>query len=155
MKTTLILVLLSAILMVTLFPQSVFPLKCVICDNQKDKTGCGHGSDVDVEKHLKDCADVTDAEGGSVTGANFVICRKIITWIDFNVNNNTATERIVRKCGHITSKYDNECYYRGGFGGRQRVCSCTTDKCNSGFSFQPSHIFMTVASVMALLAAKL
>jgi hypothetical protein len=127
----------------------------MICDNVKDKDGCGHGGDAQVDKYTKDCAEVTEAEGGSVQGSTFVICRKIITWIDFQVNNNTATERIVRKCGHITSKYDNDCYYRGGFGGRQRVCSCTTDKCNSGFTFQANHVFMAVSSIMTIVVAKL
>jgi len=152
MKSTIVLVALCAVAMVAFFPQSVFPLKCVICDNHKD-SDCGHGGDVKSDKYAKDCSEVAATDG--VQGSTFEICRKIITWIDFDVNNNTATERIVRKCGHIQSKYDNECYYRGGFGGRQRVCSCTTDNCNSGFTFQINHIFMAVASLMAVSVARL
>lgn len=41
-----------------------------------------------------------------------------------------ADTRIIRSCGWDESNYKGKCYQRGGFGGRQEVCSCTRDFCN-------------------------
>jgi hypothetical protein len=51
--------------------------------------------------------------------------------------------RVIRSCGYDTSNYVGRCYQRAGFGGRQEVCSCEEDLCNSA----PG-----VSSVSALLA---
>lgn len=39
--------------------------------------------------------------------------------------------RIIRTCGWDASNYNNKCYHRSGFGGKQDVCTCMTDYCNS------------------------
>jgi len=132
MKTSFVFFGLCAILAVVLFPDNASGIQCYVCNNYVHKTGCGHGKDVS-DEYLVDCNNLTPGDGG-VSGSNYDLCRKIVTSIEFDVNNNTATERIDRRCGHLDSKYDEECYYRGGFGGRQRTCSCKTDKCNGGFS---------------------
>ncbi|CAL8118394.1 unnamed protein product [Orchesella dallaii] len=147
MKTSQMLIALGAILAICVIP-SVLSLKCYICNSVTSPTGCGHGSDAD-EKHIKECSEQAAEDGQN--NVEYTLCRKIVTWIDFNVNNNTATERIVRKCGYIESKYDTDCYYRGGFGGRQRVCSCKTDGCNSGFTFRANHILMGAGALMVLI----
>jgi len=148
MKTSQVL-LLTAVVAVCLLP-AVFSLKCYICNSiEHGMDGCGDGKDVD-SKHIKDC-DSHDAHEDGQHNVQYKMCRKIVTWIDFNVNNNTAQRRIVRKCGYIDSKYNDECYYRGGFGGRQQVCSCTKDECNSGFSFRANHLLMGVGAVVVLI----
>jgi len=146
MKTQMLIVL-GAILAICVIP-SVLSLKCYICNNKDHGNDeCGHGKDVN-KKYIKECSD-QDNEGGQ-HHVEYKTCRKIVTWIDFDVNNNTATERIVRKCGYIESKYDQTCYYRGGFGGRQQVCSCQEDDCNSGFTFRANHILMGAGALMVL-----
>uniref|UniRef100_A0A336MBX0 CSON014534 protein n=1 Tax=Culicoides sonorensis TaxID=179676 RepID=A0A336MBX0_CULSO len=42
--------------------------------------------------------------------------------------------RVIRGCGYDDSSYKNRCYQRSGFGGRQEVCACDTDNCNSATS---------------------
>jgi len=122
-------------------------LKCYICNSVDNSTGCGHGKEVSRD-FLQECGEPP------VQGQKYDMCRKIVTMIEFNVNNNTANERITRKCGYMTSKYDEECYYRGGFGGRQRVCSCKKDECNSasglsiGFATILSTTFVWLAKFM-------
>jgi len=143
--------LLAALIGICALP-SVFSLKCFICNNLKDGKGCGHGDDVD-KMHIKDCS--TQSQDGQEAQHEYTLCRKIVTWIDFDVNNNTATERVVRKCGYLDSKYNNDCYYRGGFGGRQRVCTCNTDECNSGFTFRANHLMMGAAAAILLVVARL
>lgn len=109
-------------------------LKCLICNSKKDK-GCGHGSDAD-KKWVREC-NTTEPEFKSQlptlpTNKTYTLCRKIVSTVDFEVNENKAEERIKRACGwdDEEEKYRNECYYRGGLGGRSTVCSCQTDDCN-------------------------
>jgi hypothetical protein len=83
----------------------------------------------------------------------YTICRKIVTTIDFDVNSNKKGERINRVCGWETSKYDNECYYRGGLGGRTTVCSCTDAKCNGASTFGAAVTTIIVPSVYLLAKA--
>jgi len=149
MKPSQKLILLVAFIGVCILP-TVLSLKCYICNNLKQGKGCGHGNDVD-SNLLKDCSEQPHDDGHH---GNFTLCRKIVTWIDFDVNNNTATERVVRKCGYLPSKYDDDCYYRGGFGGRQQVCTCSTDGCNSGFTFQANHLIMGMATLLLLVVAR-
>jgi len=134
MKSSFVVYLIPCVLVLVLglFATGVMPIKCYICDNVTNKGECEHG-DID-KKFLKDCNDEaqTSNQTAGVDGADWKLCRKIITWIDFNVGENKATERVMRRCGHVSvEKYDQECYYRGGFGGRQRVCTCMDDACNA------------------------
>jgi len=150
MKTSQKLIVLAAFIGICVLP-SVLSLKCYICNNLKDGKSCGHGKDVDPAL-IKDCN--TQSDDGHEGHVEWKFCRKIVTWIDFDVNNNTATERVVRKCGHIDSKYNDNCYYRGGFGGRQQVCTCSEDGCNSGFTFRANHLMMGVAATILLVVAR-
>jgi hypothetical protein len=112
-------------------------LKCYQCNSfEHGLTKCGHGKDAVDPSFLDTCPPPPAPEFGSKPEDRVEQCRKIVTMIEFDVNNNTAINRITRKCGYITSKYDGECYYRGGFGGRQRVCSCNDKEgCNSAPAF--------------------
>uniref|UniRef100_A0A336MDL6 CSON014534 protein n=1 Tax=Culicoides sonorensis TaxID=179676 RepID=A0A336MDL6_CULSO len=91
----------------------------------------------------------------------YSICRKIVQTIEFAVNGRHAIRcyecnshndsrcaeaippealsidcdsRVIRGCGYDDSSYKNRCYQRSGFGGRQEVCACDTDNCNSATS---------------------
>lgn len=46
-----------------------------------------------------------------------------------------ANTRTIRSCGWDESNYKGKCYQRGGFGGRQEVCSCTSDFCNGATNY--------------------
>jgi hypothetical protein len=113
----------------------VTSLKCYICTDVKNATGCGHGADVD-PAFLKDCnsqdKDVVELNPVRPTNKEFTLCRKMVTQVDFDVNSNKAGSRIKRTCGwdDEDKKYVNACYYRGGLGGRINVCSCDTNDCN-------------------------
>ncbi|GLV34675.1 uncharacterized protein CBL_09155 [Carabus blaptoides fortunei] len=59
------------------------------------------------------------------------LCRKITQIIEFEVNGLPPDSRVIRSCGWDDSTYKNKCYHRSGFGGRQEVCACDSDFCNS------------------------
>ncbi|XP_020281764.1 uncharacterized protein LOC109853774 [Pseudomyrmex gracilis] len=71
-----------------------------------------------------DCSDLKD-------GAKYTLCRKITQVIEFSVNGLPPDTRVIRGCGWDESAYKTKCYQRSGFGGRQEVCSCTSDFCNA------------------------
>lgn len=77
---------------------------------------------------IKDCSEHTK-------GSRYILCRKIVQTIDFSVNGLPPDSRVIRTCGWDNSSYKESCYSRGGFGGRQEVCSCMTDKCNNAPNF--------------------
>lgn len=52
--------------------------------------------------------------------------------------------RIIRTCGWDDSNYNNKCYHRSGFGGKQDVCTCTTNYCNSA-----QNTYIAFATIMA------
>jgi hypothetical protein len=64
-------------------------LKCYICNSVENKEGCGHGKDVN-EDFLRECNDQPSEDGG-VIGSKYQFCRKIITMIDFDVNNSMCS----------------------------------------------------------------
>jgi len=109
-------------------------LQCYVCSSTEataDKP-CGIGKDVH-EDYKIDCAKAELKFGGNKSvGGNWTLCRKIVTWIDYSLEDPSGSEeRVIRKCGYNEEKHSEACFYRGGLGGRQRVCSCKTDGCNS------------------------
>ncbi|XP_026756341.2 uncharacterized protein LOC113516160 [Galleria mellonella] len=64
-------------------------------------------------------------------GVTHTLCRKIVQHVDYGINGQLPTSRVIRSCGWDESKYKGACYHRSGYGGRQEVCSCTKDYCNS------------------------
>ncbi|RZC41883.1 hypothetical protein BDFB_001681 [Asbolus verrucosus] len=89
----------------------------------------------------------TKCEGTPPNGSEYKLCRKIKQVIDFEVNGLKPESRIIRTCGWDNSNYMNKCYQRSGFGGRQEVCACEGDGCNSGTSF-----YASVSLLIGLLA---
>ncbi|XP_063386652.1 uncharacterized protein LOC134672628 isoform X2 [Cydia fagiglandana] len=59
------------------------------------------------------------------------MCRKISQIVEFEMNGMPPDSRVIRGCGWDESSYKGRCYQRSGFGGRQEVCSCLEDGCNS------------------------
>lgn len=62
-----------------------------------------------------------------------------------------ANTRIIRGCGYEARNYQNQCYKRHGFGGRQTVCACETgDHCNHSSTMKSS--FMLIALISGAIA---
>lgn len=59
------------------------------------------------------------------------MCRKISQVVEFEMNGMPPDSRVIRGCGWDDTSYKGRCYQRSGFGGRQEVCSCLEDGCNS------------------------
>ncbi|XP_046991121.1 uncharacterized protein LOC124596145 [Schistocerca americana] len=114
---------------------AVESLECYECNSHTD-SNCA--KDVPPDTLKKDCST-------HIEGAKYKLCRKIVQYIDFEVNGNKPEKRIIRTCGWDDSNYQNACYHRSGFGGRQEVCSCDKPLCNS------APISFTSASTMAVL----
>lgn len=61
----------------------------------------------------------------------------IIHYFIFSFDTVPPDTRIIRSCAWDDSNYKNKCYQRSGFGGRQEVCSCSTDLCNGSPQITP------------------
>ncbi|XP_036145360.1 uncharacterized protein LOC105836049 isoform X1 [Monomorium pharaonis] len=96
-------------------------MQCYQC-NSRNNSQCAELVPPDSMKI--DCSDLKD-------GAKYTMCRKITQVIEFSVNGLPPDTRVIRGCGWDESNYKGKCYQRSGFGGRQEVCSCLTDYCNS------------------------
>jgi hypothetical protein len=114
------------------------PFQCYVCSSELNGTDCGTGSDVP-DKYKIACQDAPQVLGGELGGGRkdgsvtWNSCRKIITWVDFDVEElKGPVERVLRRCGFEEEKPGaSPCVYKGGLGGRQRVCTCKTPNCNS------------------------
>lgn len=132
------------------------PLQCYVCNGGTKGEGsgekCGIGSEGLDPSFLINCTQASKALGGGEAGVEqaggWSYCRKIITWVDFDVNNQTGgIQRVMRRCGFIKDLKGStsSCVYRGGLGGRQRVCTCETPGCNSAPAITTS--FFSVLSI--------
>ncbi|XP_011496544.1 PREDICTED: uncharacterized protein LOC105361135 [Ceratosolen solmsi marchali] len=114
----------------------IHALRCYDCNSVTDSR-CFDDKPPDALK--KDCSELRD-------GSKYTMCRKITQVIEFSVNGLPANTRVIRSCGWDESNYKGKCYQRGGFGGRQEVCSCTSDFCNGAsnnkFSFSLHYIWV-------------
>ncbi|XP_025994378.1 uncharacterized protein LOC113004637 [Solenopsis invicta] len=96
-------------------------MQCYQC-NSRNNSQCAELKPPDSMKI--DCSNLKD-------GAKYTMCRKITQVIEFSVNGLPPDTRVIRGCGWDESNYKGQCYQRSGFGGRQEVCSCLSDLCNS------------------------
>jgi hypothetical protein len=110
-----------SVFLITLLINKGYAIRCFECNSHEDKE-CDLPNPVN---KLIDCGTLKDR------GRNYTFCRKITQIIEFSVNNLPPDSRVVRTCGWDDSTYKNACYQRSGFGGRQEVCACETDGCNS------------------------
>uniref|UniRef100_A0A1B6DU84 Uncharacterized protein n=1 Tax=Clastoptera arizonana TaxID=38151 RepID=A0A1B6DU84_9HEMI len=112
-------------------------IKCFECNSHNDTRCAAEKVAPELEK---DCSLMT-----APNNAKYTMCRKIIQTIEFEVNGLQPDSRVIRGCGWDDSNYKNKCYQRSGFGGRQEVCSCSTDLCNSSSTLKAlSVIFLTL-----------
>lgn len=100
-----------------------YGLQCYECNSHND-TRCGME---DLPDEFKKICDPRTKDGKHA----YILCRKIKQMIDFEVNGLPADKRVIRSCGWDDSTHKNRCYQRSGFGGRQEVCACETDACNT------------------------
>lgn len=119
-----------------------------------------------------DCSKTPEAQ----KGIKHTICRKTLQFVEIPVNGSKCKrrqrkyphpiyslsffivtvkgeERVIRSCGWVDSKYTNNCYAKSGFGGRQDVCSCTSDYCNGsttiGSSAVAAAICLSIATIFS------
>jgi hypothetical protein len=59
--------------------------------------------------------------------------------------------RTIRSCGFEVGNYRNKCYQRSGFGGRQEVCACEGDLCNSAVKVKAT-FGVLLAIIVAVIA---
>ncbi|KAJ3645560.1 hypothetical protein Zmor_023205 [Zophobas morio] len=136
-------------LIVLVYFKSSNAIKCFECNSVNDKR-C---SDDDIEKYKTDLETDCDSKSsplGAESGTKYKLCRKIKQVIDFEVNGLQPESRVIRTCGWDDSQYKNKCYHRSGFGGRQEVCACEEDGCNSS-----SAVYASLALLIGLLAIHL
>lgn len=124
------------VLGIALTLQTVSAITCFKC-NSKSDPGCDT-SPVDL-KYKTDCSELKD-------GSKYDRCRKISQWVDKEMDGLKPDSRIVRDCGINQGVDERTCYYRAGFGGRQQVCSCTSEDCNAA-SKLGSTVFAIIASI--------
>lgn len=88
----------------------------------------------------------------SSEGLKYTVCRKI----DQDLPNHDGVEdkvRTIRECG-TDDPVTNTCYQKAGFGGRQYVCSCDADGCNTGTNLKIALATVTSFATAALLGSK-
>lgn len=116
-----------------LYIQQGTSISCFMCNSHED-SNCMN--DFPPDKYKVDCP-----------GSNYILCRKIKQVIDFDVNGLKAETRVIRSCGYYNKSHTNQCYQRSGFGGRQEVCACQTDYCNTNTT-----LIVPIFLIIALLA---
>lgn len=133
------LVLFVSVMVLCLFVQKGSAIRCFECNSHND-TRCADA--IPPETLSKEC-------GEHKHGNKFLFCRKITQIIEFAVNNLPPDSRVIRGCGYDESAYKGKCYSRAGFGGRQEVCSCYLDNCNSADAVKSTVFAAIVAGVAA------
>lgn len=82
----------------------------------------------------------------NVRNKNLILAINFSTSI-YNKKTVQPDSRVIRGCGWDDSNYKNTCYQRAGFGGRQEVCACETDNCNSSVSLKSTLMTITVGLI--------
>ncbi|XP_055387256.1 uncharacterized protein LOC129615877 [Condylostylus longicornis] len=131
----------ALLLLITI--QSGSAIKCFVCNSHTDPK-CENEKAEIPESYLKDCRD----EYASRFKGPSTYCRKITQVIEFSVNSLPPDSRTIRSCGFVNTTRVNTCYNRAGFGGRQVVCACDTDECNSANNYKIS-LYTLFASLLA------
>lgn len=117
--------------------QSCSAIQCYECNSAFDKRCLGDANNKLSDDLKKPCPD----RQGDVP---YSFCRKVKQVIDFEVNGLTPDSRVIRSCGYQEDPHGHRCYQRSGFGGRQEVCSCAGDGCNSSSALYASTTLLLV-----------
>lgn len=64
----------------------------------------------------------------------FFYLRNLVNFIKTSSITVPPDSRVIRGCGWDDTSFKGRCYQRSGFGGRQEVCACYEDNCNSASS---------------------
>ncbi|XP_013195547.1 uncharacterized protein LOC106138812 [Amyelois transitella] len=121
-----------------------FAITCYECNSATNHL-CGENILPDSLK--RNCSDLD-------RGVTHTLCRKIIQHVDYGINGQLPTSRVVRACGWDETKYKGSCYHRSGYGGRQEVCSCTKDLCNNAHASSTSITVLLTTFVIFSLKLK-
>ncbi|XP_005179168.1 uncharacterized protein LOC101888115 [Musca domestica] len=135
--------IIASVMVLMLAVQQGSAIKCYVCNSHKD-ANCA--LDIPPDNLLKDCEEVYSTRGRGIS----TYCRKISQIIEFSVNNLPPDSRVIRTCGFQNQTSYNSCYTRAGFGGRQVVCSCTEDNCNTAAGLGVSSLAMATSLFFAL-----
>uniref|UniRef100_A0A6P7FC06 Uncharacterized protein LOC114326720 n=1 Tax=Diabrotica virgifera virgifera TaxID=50390 RepID=A0A6P7FC06_DIAVI len=130
------------LVVVVICVQKSSALSCYDCNSVNDKRCLGDENNKLTDDMKKPCPERK--------GKPYSLCRKIKQVIDFEVNGLQPDNRVIRTCGYEDSAYNNKCYQRSGFGGRQEVCACESDDCNSS-----STMFASLSLTFSVLLMKL
>ncbi|XP_053694588.1 uncharacterized protein LOC128742288 [Sabethes cyaneus] len=136
-------IILASVLLLMFVVQRGDAIKCYVCNSAEDSQ-CSY--DIPPSEMQTDCDTYKD-------GNKYTFCRKIIQSIEFSVNNLPPDTRVIRGCGWDESTYKGKCYQRSGFGGRQEVCACYEDNCNSATSLQATVGLLLAATIVFLVRA--
>jgi len=126
--------------------QKGYGLKCYVCNSNTNAQCADNNPEKIPDTLIEDCPSKTS------DGVAYSLCRKIKQTIEFEVNGLPANTRIIRSCGWDDTSYKNKCYQRSGYGGRQEVCSCEGDNCNSSTNLKA---FSFVSLVTVFLSLKM
>ncbi|PZC81068.1 hypothetical protein B5X24_HaOG213408 [Helicoverpa armigera] len=81
-------------------------------------------------------------------GVTHTLCRKIVQHVEYGVNGRLPESRVIRSCGWDETKFKGQCYHRAGYGGRQEVCSCSTDLCNAASETSTTTVLLIFTAFM-------
>jgi hypothetical protein len=115
-------------------------VRCFECNSHDDPRCAEKAPPAELEK---DC--------DSISTNKYTFCRKITQIIEFSVNGLPPDTRTIRSCGSEAGNYANRCYQRSGFGGRQEVCACENDLCNSAIKLRGT-FGVVLAMIVAIVA---
>ncbi|XP_050436141.1 uncharacterized protein LOC126842941 [Adelges cooleyi] len=131
---------------------TVESIQCFVCNSHND-TACAQEA---LPEYLKtECSKLNYGVPEDET-KNYTLCRKTIQTIEKEVNGLKADKnRIIRTCGWDDSNYKDKCYHRSGFGGKQDVCTCSTDFCNAAGKAGMNVMFASALSAAVLLVVSM
>ena len=137
-------------------------MRCYECNSHNDLRCAEKEPPKELEK---DCEEIS-------AGNKYTFCRKITQVIEFSVNSREykihinkpfiliyffqivpPDTRTIRSCGFEAGNYANRCYQRSGFGGRQEVCACEGELCNSAVKLRTT--FGVVLSILVAIIARI
>ena len=111
-------------------------VRCVVCSSDPDDEG--EACVTRPQDFVKDCVNPVNSQFGNYTG-----CRKIEQWVDYDQNisdpNLSNHHRVIRQCAFFGMK--KPCMHSANLGGKQYVCFCQGDGCNS--SLIPGYSIIT------------
>ncbi|XP_031634866.1 uncharacterized protein LOC116348132 isoform X1 [Contarinia nasturtii] len=148
-------IIIASVLLLVIFVGQGSAIKCFECNSHYNQ-GCE--LDAVPSNFSVDCSLKQDRDDRNKP-IQYTICRKVLQVIEFSVNQYTplfsdpvpANTRVIRSCGFDTRTYENTCYKRHGFGGRQIVCACNQrDNCNHSNSLKSPIMLIALLGIFGI-----